>query len=193
MLKKGLLTSLIVIIIYLILIVTISKINSFSNSYSFNKSTFSVDSHSIKKENNIISFITSNYVDNSIGNLYIPKIGLDKKIYPYNSKENNIERNVTVLDGTIFPDKESSIVFLAAHSGTGRNAFFKNLKYLEKEDIVYFIYNNKKYVYVIDGKTEVAKNGFITVHKKYNHEIILTTCSDNPDKQLIIHGIRKSN
>ncbi len=193
MLKKILLTNLFIIFIYLILIVSINKIYSFSYSYSYDKNNLSTNSNNIKRSNTFISNITSNYTDNSIGNIYIPKIKLNRRIYPYNSKENNIERNVTILDGTTFPNKNSSIIFLAAHSGTGSNAFFKNLKYLENEDLIYFIYNNEKYVYVIDSKKEVTKNGFIAVQKKYNHEIILTTCSDNPNKQLIIHGIRKSN
>lgn len=136
----------------------------------------------------------SNVIDNDyLGYIDIPKINLKKNLFKINSKKNNIEYNVEVLKESIFPDKDNSIIFLAAHSGDGNNAYFNDLKLLNNGDIVIISYNNIVYKYTIIEKKEVIKNGYITGNRKSNNEIVLTTCSDSKGKQLIINGILKSN
>ena len=77
--------------------------------------------------------------------LIIKKINLKEKIYNLNDKRNNIEEHVTILKESIMPDKENSILFIAAHSGTGKIAYFERLDKLKEGDEIVLIYN-KKYI-----------------------------------------------
>lgn len=126
-----------------------------------------------------------------LGYIEIPIINLRKNLFKINSKKNNIEYNVEILKGSIFPNEDNSIIFLAAHSGTGDNAFFNDLKLLNQGDIILLSYNSIIYKYIVTTKMEVTKNGYITGNRTNNDEIILTTCSDSLNKQLIINGILK--
>ena len=174
MLKKLLLVSFI-LVIYLVSCITIYT--KYSKSF---KSKITMDTK-------ISKVVDSEY----IGYIYIPKINLKKNLFSINSNKNNIEYNVEVLKETIFPDGNNSIVFLAAHSGTGSNAYFNDLKYLSSNDEVILSYNNTIYKYIVIDKKEVLKNGYITGNRINSDEIILTTCSDSKGKQLIISGILK--
>ena len=90
----------------------------------------------------------SNVIDNDyLGYIDIPKINLKKNLFKINSKKNNIEYNVEVLKESIFPNENNSIIFLAAHSGNGDNAYFNDLKLLTEGDIVLLSYNNTIYYY----------------------------------------------
>lgn len=134
----------------------------------------------------------SNVIDNEyLGYIYIPKINIKKNLFSIESNKNNIEYNVEILKETIFPDKDNSIVFLAAHSGSGNNAFFNDLKHLNNNDEIILSYKNTIYKYIVIDKKEVLKNGYITGNRQANDEIVLTTCSDSKNKQLIINGILK--
>lgn len=129
-----------------------------------------------------------------IGNIIINKINLNKPLYNKNSNKNNIEENVTILKESIMPDEENSIVFIAAHSGTGPIAFFKDLDKLIENDNVILEYNNIKYEYIVKNSWEVKKNGYINVNKERKNQLILTTCSpNNKDNQLIINCIQKES
>lgn len=132
--------------------------------------------------------------DNKIGKIIIEKININRPLYNINDSKNNIEENITILKESIMPDKENSIVFIAAHSGTGPIAFFKNLNRLEEEDEVILEYDNKTYRYIVKNIWETEKNGYISVNKEKNNQLILTTCSPNKDKyQLIINCIQKES
>lgn len=174
MLKKYILVS-ILIISYLISCILIY--NNYSKKYKINMNS------DIK---------ISNVIDNEyLGYIDIPKINLKKNLFKINSKKNNIEYNVEVLKESIFPNESNSIIFLAAHSGDGDNAYFNDLKLLNEGDVIYISYNATIYKYIITNKSEVSKNGYITGNRTNNDEIVLTTCSDSFGKQLIINGILK--
>ena len=137
-------------------------------------------------------FINDN--DNSIGYLKIDKINLNEKLYNINSKENNIEKNITILKESIFPDKENSIIFIAAHSGVGKIAYFEKLDELNTNDEVTLIINKKTYKYVVKEYWEEKKNGYINVNKDNKKQLILTTCSPNKKNyQLVINCIEKES
>ena len=74
------------------------------------------------KENKKIEY-NSNIKDDSIGQIIIKKININRKLYNIDNPKNNIEENITILKGSIEPDKEESIIFVAAHSGYGEKAF----------------------------------------------------------------------
>lgn len=189
MLKNKVILCIFIILLYFVFLVIVNKINSFSYNTNYDQVISITPSNQLNRKN------IQNKSNNTdlIGNIYIPKINLNKPLYSPNSNKNNIEDNVTILEGSIFPGEEYSIIFLAAHSGTGSKAYFNNLKYLSLNDEVYLTYYNKSYTYIISDIKEVDKTGYITGKKKSAHEIILTTCSDTKGKQLIIYGIRKSN
>lgn len=174
MLKKFVIYNFFIIIAYLLGYLLINKILYFS---TYKTSTIR-DIPITKMERNSV-----------IGYVKIPRLGLQKNIYSINSTENNIDKNVTVLNKSVFPDEDNSIVFLAAHSGNNNNSYFDNLKYLKNGDLVQLNYKNNIYNYKVVKYEEVEKNGYITGKRLAQKEIILTTCSDKPTKQLIVHGI----
>ena len=128
-----------------------------------------------------------------LGTLIIEKINLNKPLYPINDKKNNIEENVTILPGSISPEKENSIIFLAAHSGPAPNSYFNDLDKLEKQDKIILNINNKTYLYKVTSIWETNKDGTIEVSKQSTNQLILTTCSKkDKSKQLIINTIKES-
>ena len=157
-----------------------------------NLSIIKIDNNKEKIYINKPIFINDN--DNSIGYLKIDKINLNEKLYNINSKENNIEKNITILKESIFPDKENSIIFIAAHSGVGKIAYFEKLDELNINDEVTLIINKKTYKYVVKEYWEEKKNGYINVNKDNKKQLILTTCSPNKKNyQLVINCIEKES
>ncbi len=122
-----------------------------------------------------------------LATLSIPKINLNQSIYPFESKHNNVEENVTILQGSILPGTKNSIVFLAAHSGTGDKALFNELDKLQLKDKLILNYQNEIYTYKIVKIEEQVKKGSIQLPQNTTDQLILTTCSkQHKDKQLVI-------
>ena len=127
-----------------------------------------------------------------IGKLIIKKININNNLYNTSSKKNNVNENITILNNSIPPENENSIMFIAAHSGTGKLAYFKDLNKLKEGDEIGLIYDNKNYTYIVKNYWEEEKNGYINVLKEPKNQLILTTCSpDKENKQLIINAIAK--
>lgn len=144
----------------------------------------------IKQEKNTQEIKYIPKPDTSIGKITINKINLSQKIYPQNDRLNNIEKNVTILNYSAEPSEENSIIFIAAHSGTGKLAYFKNLDKLDINDIITLTYKNIDYTYQIKDIWETNKDGNISVEKEKSNQLILTTCSPTKDNyQLIINSI----
>lgn len=156
------------------------------------------DTKKFLKESKIINLaipkVEKNNNDDKIGSLTIEKLNIYQPIYPIANKKNNVDQNVTVLEGSISPAKENSIFFLAAHSGSGKIAYFKNLNYLAKKDQIKLEYKSKAYYYEVKEIWEIKKNGSITVPKEDKNQLVLTTCSPTKeDYQLIINCIQKKS
>ena len=127
-----------------------------------------------------------------IGELIINKINLKQDLYKIESKKNNIEENVTIIKESNYPDIANGILILAAHSGTGKIAYFEELDNLELKDNIIIKYNNRKYIYRITKIQEQEKNGYIKIKKENKKQLILTTCSPKKkNTQLIINCIEK--
>ena len=107
----------------------------------------------------------------------------NKPIYKINSKENNVNKNITILK-----ESNKDIIFLAAHSGYGSIAYFNNLDKLKINSKVNINYNNTNYTYKVINSYEVDK-GNITVHKRNEKQLILTTCGKKDNTQLIVETI----
>lgn len=106
-----------------------------------------VDNEKIKiKSSTIIS--TGKKTNNEIlATLYIPKINVNRNIYPIKSPKNNVDENIMILKESTLPDTEGSTIFLAAHSGNGLVAYFNDLKELDPM-IRYILYINKKHIFI---------------------------------------------
>lgn len=82
--------------------------------------------------------IINNYIvdkeEAPIGKIIIKKITINNNLYNINSKHNNIEENITILKDSIMPDKTNSIMYVAAHSGDGKIAYFNDLDKLKIND-----------------------------------------------------------
>lgn len=132
--------------------------------------------------------------DNIIGYIKIDKLNINEKLYKINSSENNVDKHVTILKESVLPDKENSIVFIAAHSGTGDIAYFKDLDKLKIRDNIILNINKKNYTYTVKEMWEDPKNGYININKEKEKQLILTTCSpNNSKKQLIVNCIEKES
>lgn len=128
-----------------------------------------------------------------IGYLKIDKINLSQPLYKKDSIHNNVEENITILKESIMPTEKESIVFLAAHSGTGRVAYFEKLNNINIGDKIELDYKGKIYIYNVINIWEEPKNGYIHINKHSNNQLILTTCSpENSNKQLVINSIEEN-
>ena len=124
-----------------------------------------------------------------LGILRIPKINLRLGFYKINSSNNNVNKNIQLLKGSDMPDKNGGTLIIAGHSGTGYLAFFKNIDKLIIGDKMMIDYQKVQYEYIINNIYEMKKNGKIEINKNINENyLVLTTCSKNKDKQLIITG-----
>ncbi|MBP5678796.1 MAG: sortase [Bacilli bacterium] len=134
-------------------------------------------------------------VEQPIGRIIIPKIQINQSLYDINSPKNNIEENITILKESTFPDQENSLLFIAAHSGNTKVAFFQNLDQLQIGDEIQILYQNQEYEYNIIDIYEQEKNGYISgMRQKTKRQLILTTCCPNKDNcQLIINSIEKES
>ena len=142
----------------------------------------------INKINNEINSVTKSDI---LAHVKIPKINVDEDIYKVSSSSNNVNKHVTILKESILPnDDKNSIIFLAANSGSGSLAYFKNLDKLQNSDNVIFTYNNVIYTYQVVDIFEEEKDGDIEISKSNSEQLILTTCSPHSDdKQLIVDTI----
>jgi sortase A len=157
--------------------------------------TLLIISINVSYEPTIEKIINTNKTNNKeIGTIIIPKINLEKPLYSINSKENTIEKNVTILKESIMPNQSNSILFIAAHSGTGKIAYFEELDQLTINDQIIIIYNKKKYLYIVKEIWEEKKNGYINVNKELQKQLVLTTCSPTKkNTQLIINCTLKES
>lgn len=127
-----------------------------------------------------------------VGKLIIKKLNINNNLYNITSKRNNVDENITILNNSITPKNESSIMFIAGHSGTGKKAFFKDLDKLQKGDEIILIYDNVTYYYEVKNFWEEKKDGDISVLKEDKKQLILTTCSpSHDDMQLVVNCIEK--
>lgn len=118
--------------------------------------------------------------------LEIPSINLKKGIFSKDSKNNNVEKNVTILKESNLPDEDNGNVILVAHSGTGYNAFFNNLPNLNNGDIAYLYYNGSRFSYKLINIYEVDKTGTVDiVRNTQKNTLTLITCKGKEKKQLV--------
>ena len=124
-----------------------------------------VPAEEIEEENDdgLPEEVTNDY----IGYLTIPKINLTKGFLDIRSTENDVDKNLLVVEGSNYPDKEQGNFIIAGHSGTGWNSFFNDLYKLNENDTVYVTYKGKKYIYLIKNIYKQPKIGKLAIYRDY--------------------------
>lgn len=122
------------------------------------------------------------------GVIEIPKIGLKNGFLDIDSIYNKVDYNVTVISPSDFPDVENGNLILAAHSGTGYIAFFKNLYKLKHNDQVIIYYNGIKYKYNIKNIYKQPKTGRLEIKRNNNKKTLtLITCTENDETSQTVY------
>ena len=129
----------------------------------------------VEEEEEDLGEVTNNY----IGYLSIPKINLKKVFLDKRSPDNDVEKNILVVEGSSYPTKEKGILILAGHSGTGWKAFFNDLYKLNKGDKAIVTYKGKTYTYKITNIYTQPKVGKIAIYRNYDKTTLtLITCTN---------------
>ncbi len=126
------------------------------------------------------------YPEDAIGVLSIPKINVVQNLYEIDDQRNTVEQNVMILKGSTYPNQEKSKLYLAAHSGSGKIAYFEELDELQKKDTFNIYYKEKVYTYQIDIIESQEKTGTITVPVTSKKQAILTTCHPQKEKKQLV-------
>lgn len=180
------------IILLLVYLLTCHEI--YVTNKEVTKTTSNIPTQEIKQEKSTSSIPKATIKETkneSIGSIEIPKLSLNQKLYPIGNTNNTIEKNVTILYISNEPSLDNSIIFIAAHSGTGKIAYFKHLNKLNENDKIILNYKNTKYIYQVESIWEISKTGSINVERTNNKQLVLTTCSPtNKEKQLIVNSVQ---
>ena len=122
-----------------------------------------------------------------IASIKIPKINLEKGLVSKDNKNNNVKKNIQILKDSDSPEKENGNVILAAHSGTSKVAFFRDLYKLTIEDEVIITYNKKIYKYKVTNIYDIDKTGKAQIIRNHGkNTLTLITCRQKTKKQIII-------
>ena len=140
------------------------------------------------------TIFTGEVTDNYIGYLTIPKINLIKGFLDYRSQENDVDKNILVVEGSNYPDTEKGNFIIAGHSGTGWNAFFNDLYQLEVGDNAIITYQDKKCEYKIVNIYTQPKIGKLAIYRDYDKTTLtLITCTNNDSTTQTVYIAELSN
>lgn len=142
-----------------------------------------------KEDGDSTSTITYNY----LGVLEIPKINLKNGFYDLNYKYNNVDYNVTVINGSTYPGEQNNNLILAAHSGNCSYCYFDNLYKLQLGDIAYLQYKNQRYSYKIVDIYEVEKDGTVAIYRDYSKNCLtLITCTRGSNTKQTVYILEEN-
>ena len=117
-----------------------------------------------------------------LGVLEIPRIGLKRGFYGVGSRYNNIQYNVTMVNGTSLPDQVNGNTILMAHSGDAYISFFAYLYKLELGNLAYITYQGNQYTYQLVNRYDVPKIGVVSIKRDYTKTCLtLITCTKDND------------
>lgn len=123
-----------------------------------------------------------------IGTLEIPKLNLKRGFVSIGSKYNNINYNITIIQGSTMPDEENNNLIFAAHSGYCSICFFSELYKLKIGDKAYLDYKGKRYSYKIVNIYNVPKTGQVEIKRNPNTNVLtLITCTRNSDTKQTVY------
>lgn len=152
--------------------------------YDQNQEIIVSDGEQQVEEEEDLGEVTNNY----IGYLTIPKINLKKGFLDKRSPDNDVEKNILVVEGSSYPTKDKGNLILAGHSGTGWKAFFNDLYKLNKGDKAIVTYKGKTYTYKITNIYTQPKVGKIAIYRNYDKTTLtLITCTNHDSKTQTIY------
>lgn len=123
-----------------------------------------------------------------IGTLEIPKIKLNRGFLNIDSPYNNVDRNITVIQNSTFPDEKNGNLILAAHSGNCTICFFDKLYKLSIKDKAIVTYNGYKYTYILKNTYNVEKTGKVEIKRNIQKTVLtLITCTHNSDTEQTVY------
>ena len=126
------------------------------------------------------------YKEPYLGVLEIKKIDLIRGFYNKNSRLNNVNRNIQLLNDSDMPDIENGNLILAAHCGSSSVSFFRNIPKLNIGDQATIYYEGKTYNYKLVKNYEINKTGTASIiRNKSKNTLTLITCKHNTKKQLV--------
>ena len=138
--------------------------------------------------------LTDEVTNEYIGYLTIPKINLTKGFLDIRSEENDVDKNIMVIEGSNYPDVEKGNFMIAGHSGRGWKAFFNELYQLQIGDIAYIDYKGKEYTYTIKNIYTQPKTGTLAVYRNENETTLtLITCTNNSNTTQTIYIAERTN
>ena len=144
--------------------------------YEQNQEIIVSDGEQEVEEEEDLGEVTNNY----LGYLSIPKINLKKGFLDKRSPDNDVEKNILVVEGSSYPTKDKGNLILAGHSGTGWKAFFNDLYKLNKGDQAIVTYKGKTYTYKITNIYTQPKVGKIAIYRNYDKTTLtLITCTNH--------------
>lgn len=122
------------------------------------------------------------YTYNYIGRLKIPSINLNRGFVKYGTYGNNVNQNIAIMRGSKYPDVKESNFILAAHNGSGWNAFFTNIDKLKLGSMAYVTYKGKEYSYILKRVySDPKKDGKVTIQKNNNKKLLTLVTCKRPD------------
>ena len=125
---------------------------------------------------------------NYLGVLKIDKIGLEQGFYDKDNSMNNVDKNVTLLGPSNYPDEKNGNTILVAHSGSSYLGYFKNLWKLSVGDSAIVYYKNKTYIYKIVNIYNDTKDGDVTIYRnKKKTTLTMITCTKDSDTEQTIY------
>ena len=134
--------------------------------------------------NQQVNYIKREY----IGYLEIDKISLKNGLVSKNSRYNNVNYNIQILNDSDYPDDVNGNVILAAHSGTSYISFFKNLYKLTIGDAAKIYYKDIVYTYKITSIYNVPKVGYAAIRRNTEKSCLtLITCTHGSDTEQTIY------
>lgn len=140
------------------------------------------------------NYIFDEPTDEYIGTLIIDKINLNRGFYSIDSKYNNVDQNIMVVETSNMPNITNGNLILASHSGSSSISFFKNLYLLELNDKASVKYKNRTYNYKLVNIYTDKKDGDVVVSRDANSTILtLITCTKNDNTTQTIYIFELQN
>jgi len=123
-----------------------------------------------------------------LGILKIDKINLEQGFYDKGNSLNTVDKSVTLLGPSNYPNQKNGNTILVAHSGTSYLGYFKNLYKLKVGDLATIKYKGKTYVYKIVNIYDDIKDGDVTIYRNRNKTTLtLITCTKDDDTKQTIY------
>ena len=106
---------------------------------------------------------------------------MNRGFVEFGTSGNNVNQNIAIMNTSTYPNYRNSNFILAAHNGSGWNAYFTNIDKLDYGDMAYITYKGVQYNYQLVRKYKDKKHDGVTLYRHSdNKQLTLITCK-RPD------------